>query len=131
MDQAIGGRPAKQEVLDKRRSLQNPSGNLLDIHRDHQSGQPGDPEVAGPRCHVDGLPGGAMEQRGRGMDPRRSATASCQAGDGGAGEQDGAHRLGVDDARRGLPGEGTDRGRGGSRGVMAPREMVGVGREPD
>ena len=33
MDQAIGGRPAKQEVLDKRRSLQNPSGNLLDIHR--------------------------------------------------------------------------------------------------
>ena len=34
MDQAIGGRPAKQEVLDKRRSLQNPSGNLLDIYVD-------------------------------------------------------------------------------------------------
>ena len=45
--------------------------------------------------------------------------------------QDGAHRpAGVDDARRGLRGEGTDRG-GGGRGVMTPREMVGVGREPD
>ena len=79
------------------------TGGKTRLGRITKAGKPGDPEVAGPRCHVDGSPGGAMEQRGRGMDPRRSATASCQAGDGGAGKQDGAHRLGVDDARRGLP----------------------------
>jgi hypothetical protein len=33
MDQAIAGHPVKWEVLDKRRSLRNTSGNLLDIHR--------------------------------------------------------------------------------------------------
>ena len=32
MDQAIAG-PVNREVLDKRRSLRNASGNLLDIHR--------------------------------------------------------------------------------------------------
>ena len=73
-----------------------------------------------------------MEQRGRGMDPRRSATARpVRLVTVALAKQDGAYRLGVDDARRGLPGEGTDRGHGGSRGVMAPREMQGVGREPD
>jgi hypothetical protein len=33
VDQAIAGRQAKQEALDKRRSLRITSGNLLDIHR--------------------------------------------------------------------------------------------------
>ena len=33
MDQAIGGYPVKREVQDKRLSLRNKSGNLLDIHR--------------------------------------------------------------------------------------------------
>ena len=33
MDQANAARWVKREVLDKRRSLQNASGNLLDIHR--------------------------------------------------------------------------------------------------
>ena len=28
---------------------------------DHQNGQPGDTQVAGPRCHFDGLPSPAME----------------------------------------------------------------------
>ena len=32
MDQAIAG-PVNRDVLDKRRSLRNASGNLLDIHR--------------------------------------------------------------------------------------------------
>ena len=34
MDQAIAG-PVNRDVLDKRRSLRNASGNLLDIHRTH------------------------------------------------------------------------------------------------
>ena len=33
MEQAIAGRPVKQEVRDKRRSLRNARGNLLDTHR--------------------------------------------------------------------------------------------------
>ena len=38
---------------------------------------------------------------------RSSGTPPCQAGDRGTGEQDGAHRMGVDDAQRGLPRERT------------------------
>ena len=95
---------------------------------DHQNGQPGDPQVAGPGCHVDGLPGPTMEQRRRGLAQTDSGAPPRQAGDGGTGEQDGAHRMGVDDAQRGLPCEGTCRGRSGSGGVTFRRETVGGGR---
>ena len=37
MDQAIAGHRVKREVPDRRRSLRNASGNLLDIHRDQES----------------------------------------------------------------------------------------------
>ena len=63
---------------------------------------------------------GAVDQR----DPR---TPPGPAGDRGTGEQDGAHRMGVDDAQRGLPGERTCRCRGG---VTFWRNMVGGGRKP-
>ena len=39
VDQPIA-EPVNREVLDKRRSLRNASGNLLDIHR-HREGKPG------------------------------------------------------------------------------------------
>jgi transposase len=78
--------------------------------------------------------GATLEQRGRGMDPRGAATPAGQVGDGGTGEQDRAHRMGVDDAQRGLPRERTLRDRGsssGSCGVTAWHKMVGAGRKPD
>lgn len=60
-----------------------------------------------------------VEQRRRGVDPRAAGAASRPAGDGGAGKQDGAHRLGADDAQGDLPGDGTRRGRSGSHGVTS------------
>jgi transposase len=54
-------------------------------------------------------------------DPRAAGAASRPAGDGGAGEQDGAHRLGADGAQGGLPGDRTRRGRFGSRGLTVRR----------
>ncbi len=95
---------------------------------DHQDGQPGNTPVAGSGGHVHGPPSRAMEQRCRGLGQRPPRAPSCPAGDGGVGQQDGAHRLGGDDAQRGLPCEGTRRGR--SCGVMLPRKMVGDGRKP-
>jgi hypothetical protein len=47
VDQAIPARPIKRKVLDKRRSLQNASGNLLDIHRDGESVRRGVTGVSG------------------------------------------------------------------------------------
>ena len=88
---------------------------------DHQGGQRRDPQAAGARRHLDGAPGGAVEQRGRGVAARRAGAASGAAGDGGAGEQDGAHRLGGDDARRDLPGEGACAGGCGRRSVTRRR----------
>ena len=63
----------------------------------------------------------AVGQRCRGVDPRAAGAAARPAGDGGAGEQDGAHRLGADDARGDVPGDGTRRGRFGSHGVTSRR----------
>jgi hypothetical protein len=44
VDNAVTGYPDKQEVLDRHRSLQNASGNLLDIHR-MQEGVPRDSQL--------------------------------------------------------------------------------------
>ena len=62
--------------------------------------------------------------------PHHSGAPSRQAGDGGTGQQDGAHRLGGDDAQ----GESTIR-KGGAAvaapatGVMLSRRMAGGGRK--
>ena len=77
-------------ALDRR---QDPPGS------DHQGRQPGDTQVAGPGRHLNGLPGRRVEQRGRGLGQGRPGAPARQAGDRGAGQQDGAHRLGGDDAQ--------------------------------
>ena len=56
----------------------------------------------------------ALEQRGRRVAARRAGAAAGAAGDGGAGEQDGAHRLGGDDAQARSTGR---------RGVPRPRQL--------
>ena len=84
---------------------------------DHQSGQPGDTQIAGAGRHRDGLSGRAVEQRGRGLDQGRPGAPPGQAGDRGAGEQDGAPRLGGDDAQGNLPSERAGRGRGRGCGM--------------
>ena len=58
------------------------------------------------------------------------APSRQRAGDGGTGQQDGAHRLGGDDAQGGLPSEGRCRGRSASDCVMLSRRMAGGGRKP-
>jgi hypothetical protein len=60
----------------------------------------------------------------------RAGAAPGAAGHGGAGEQDGAHRVGADDARRGLPGAKAGPGHGGSGGLMLPCAGTGGEREP-
>src|SRR5215213_1618446 len=97
---------------------------------DHEGGQPRDPKAAGARRHVDGAPRRAVERCRRGVGAGAAGAASCPAGDGGAGEQDGAHRLGADDARRGLPGEGRRRGGCGSSGVTLERAWQAAGANP-
>ena len=72
----------------------------------------------------------ALGQQGRPVGARCAGAAAGAAGHGGAGEQAGAHRLGADDARRGLPGAGACPGRGSDRGLTLPRPGVGGGREP-
>ena len=66
----------------------------------------------------------------RGLDQGDLGAPPRQAGHGGAGEQDGAHRLGVDDAQGDLPSQRACHGRGASRGLTVPREMVESGRKP-
>jgi hypothetical protein len=88
---------------------------------DHQGGQPGDPDIAGARRHLDGAPRRAVEQRRGGVGARAAGAASCSACDSGAGQQDGAHRLGGDGAQRGLPCGGRCRAGCGSNGVMHER----------
>ena len=109
---------------------QNSTGGKTEPRPDHQSGQQRDPQAAGARGHLDGLPGRRVEQRGRRLAQGHSAAPSGQAGDGGAGQQDGAHRLGGDDAQGGLPSEGWCRGRSVSRRVTLSRRMAGGGRKP-
>jgi error-prone DNA polymerase len=48
---------------------------------DHQGGQPGDPDVAGARRHLDGAPRRAVEQRRGGVGARAAGAASCSACD--------------------------------------------------
>ena len=62
-------------------------------------------------------------------DLRRLLVAGAHAGRGGAGQPDGAHRLGADDEERVLPRAAADRLRGKSRGpapsgMRAGRKMV-------
>jgi transposase len=75
----------------------------------------GNPEIRRllvPGRHIDGSPGRAVEQRGGGLDPGCAGAPSGQTGDSGPGQQDGAHRVGGDDARGGLPPGGTCHGLG-------------------
>ena len=97
---------------------------------DHQDGQPGDTQAAGLGSHVDDLPSGDVEQRGGSLGQENPGASPGQAGDGGAGEQDGAHRLGGDDAQRGLPCERTRCGRSSRCGVTSWRRMVDSGHKP-
>jgi len=70
------------------------------------------------------------EQRRRSLDESDPGTPSYQAGDRGVGKQNGAHRMGIDDAQRGLPRQGTRRDRSGRCRVTFPK-AVGGGRKPD
>jgi hypothetical protein len=114
-------RPGAAAILDGR---ENPAWS------DHQVRQPGAPQIAGPGRHLDGLSGCGVEQCRRGLDQGDLGAPPRQAGHGGAGEQDGAHRLGVDDAQGDLPSQSACHGRGASRGLTVPREMVESGRKP-
>ena len=69
----------------------------------HQGGQRRHPHLARPRGDIDGLPGRAVKQSGRSMAVRRAWTSANTAGHRGAGQQDGAHRLGADDAQGRFP----------------------------
>jgi hypothetical protein len=84
----------------------------------YQDRQPGDPEAVSIGCHSDGLPGAAMEQRGWFMDARGSPAPARQAGHRRTGKQDRAHRMGIDDAQRGLPSTGAYRHRSRSCRMM-------------
>ena len=53
----------------------------------------------------DGLPRCQLEQFTRSMDQVGAAASTGEAGDGGTGEQDSAHRMGFDDAQRCLSSE--------------------------
>lgn len=67
--------------------------------QDHQDGQSADSDPAGARRHLDGVPRQAVEQCRGGVGARAAGAASRSARDGGSGQQDGAHRLGADDAQ--------------------------------
>ena len=58
--------------------------------------------ITGAGRHFHGSPRKGVEQRGQGLGQRCPGTPACPAGNRGAGKQDGAHRLGGDDAQGGL-----------------------------
>ena len=98
---------------------------------DHQSGQPRDTHAAGARSHVDDQPRCTLEQRSWGLAQRSSGASPDKAGNRGASEQDGAHRMGVDDAQRGLPRGTADDRLSGSCSVTFCRTTVDDGRKLD
>ena len=90
------------------------------------------------RQPVDRTPVWFMRQAGRYMKEYRELRAKtgfmdlCKNSDlASEVTVDAAHRLGVDDAQRGLPREGACRGCSGSCGVTLRRNAVGGGRKPD
>ena len=136
-DRRHGGRPRRR--LPKRPALRRLAGPRATaalhrrqdaLGRDHQGRQRRDPQAAGAGGHLHGLARHVLGQQGRPVGARCAGAAAGAAGHGGAGEQAGAHRLGADDARRGLPGAGACPGRGGDRGLTLPRPGIGGGREP-
>jgi transposase len=108
---------------------QNSTGRKTRLGRITKTGNRGDTEVAGAGSHVDGPPRRRLEQRGRRLAPQHSGAPSHPAGDGGAGEQDGAHGLGVDDVQGGLPSEWWCRSSGASRRMTTSGRMAGDGRK--
>ena len=136
-DRRHGGRPRRR--LQERPALRRLAGPrataALDrrqdaLGRDHEGRQRRDPQAAGAGGHLHGPARHALGQQGRPVGARCAGAAAGAAGHGGAGEQAGAHRLGADDARRGLPGAGACPGRGSDRGLTLPRPGTGGGREP-
>jgi error-prone DNA polymerase len=82
--------PGAAAELDRR---QDPPGP------DHQSGQPRDPPVAGAGGNVDARARRRLAQRGWWLAAGYPTAPPGQAGDGGAGQPDGAYRVGGDDAQ--------------------------------
>ena len=86
--------------------------------------------------NLDFLTGRSVEQCRRPVDAGDDGPASAAAGYRGASQQDGAHRLGADDAQGDLPAEGADRARGvgpgtGSRAGACPVDPTGTLPERD
>jgi hypothetical protein len=93
--------PGAAAELDRRQDPPRP---------DHQGRQQGDPQAAGAGGNVDGWARRGLAQRARRLAQRYPAAPPREAGYGGAGQQDGAHCLGGDDAQRGLSSAGRCRG---------------------
>ena len=97
---------------------------------DHQDWPLRDSPDAGAGRHVHGVPGRAVEQRTRFMDQVSPAAPAGQAGDCGPGEQNGARRLGLNGAQRGLSSDRADRHCRASGRVICPMRRQAAGREP-